>query len=90
MPNFHAFTLLGGKLYGGIGELDQDGMFVSYDLKTSKIQVLASSRRKQKQSPLDDTAPFSIIISIWPDPPRDRVVFYAASSKWDARPRRVV
>jgi hypothetical protein len=50
-----------GKLYAYLGEPDvldsKDAYIVAWDLRERKCKVLASSRRKEKLSPFDDSKP---------------------------------
>jgi hypothetical protein len=73
LPNrsVQALAVLGGTLFIALGE---SGYLVAYDLETKQCDVLASSRRRSKQSPFDDGGPFAIPFMV-ADPPRKRIVF---------------
>jgi hypothetical protein len=62
LPSDHvqALTGLDGKIYAGVGEADKEGYLITHDLKTGVTAVLASSRRKEALSPLDNTAPLYV------------------------------
>jgi hypothetical protein len=51
---------------------------VAYDLSTRQCDVLASSRRREKRSPLDDLTPALSVTGMLPDAPRHRVLFLAS------------
>lgn len=65
--------LLGPILYVGT----DDGYLVAYDTVARTGTVLAASSRKEKKSPFDDGPPVRIT-AIFPDPPRQRIVFLAS------------
>lgn len=66
-------SLLGPILYVGT----DDGYLVAYDTVGRTGSVLAASSRKEKKSPFDDGPPVRIT-AIFPDPPRQRIVFLAS------------
>jgi hypothetical protein len=68
-----AVALLDGKLYIGAGEPQRAGYLVSYEPADGKISVLASSRRREHLSPLDDGPPFCAFCLL-PEPERHRLV----------------
>lgn len=73
----------GDKLYAGVS----GGYLVTCDLKSGHCEVIASSRRKDKKSPLDDTSPVFEISAMLSDPDRHRVLFLAdLKSGADCRP----
>ena len=74
-------AVLEGKLYAGM----EDGYLIAADLQSDQIEVLASSRRKQKRSPLDDRASFRVTTVIG-DVKRRRLLFAAASHLWQYSP----
>ncbi len=77
LPTDHVDSIayLDDSLFAGLGD---GGYIIRYDLKNARCDVLASSRRKDKHSPLDDTL-------VWDapcmaaDPSRDRIVMLAGS-----------
>lgn len=68
-----AVGMLGSTLYVGT----DDGYLVAYDTISHTGTVLAASSRKEKKSPFDDGPPVRIS-AIFPDPPRERIVFLAS------------
>src|SRR5207237_6006048 len=68
--NITALALLDEKLYVGL----KDGYFVAFDPDGEHCTVLASSQRKEKLTPFDDGAAFSIPYLV-ADLPRRRVLF---------------
>jgi len=56
--DIHAVAFLDGKLYIGAGEFQRGGYIASYEPANRKVTVLASSRRSEHLSPLDDQQPF--------------------------------
>ena len=68
-----SLACLDGRLYACLGETFQVSYVVVWDLKTRKCEVLASSRRKDKRSPLDDKEPI-MESTVIPDPARDRIL----------------
>ena len=73
--------MLNGKLYAGFA----DGYLIAYDLQTNRCDVLASSRRKQTQSPFDDGPVFRVPTLI-ADPGRQRVVMIIGKHLWQFTP----
>jgi hypothetical protein len=69
----HAVTGLGDRLYVSLGERDKESYVAAWDLKTRKVEVLASSRRKEKQAPFDDHVPLHAKIML-ADQARGRVL----------------
>jgi hypothetical protein len=74
VPGVETLAYFEGKLYAAL----KGGYFIAYDLGSKRCQVLASSRRKEKHSPLDDSsvfvAPYLVV-----DAERQRLLFLA---KW--------
>lgn len=68
----YSIAYLDGRLYAGLGG---DGYIISYDLASNRTLVLASSRRREKLSPLDNGPPFQTDHML-ADPPRSRVLFH--------------
>lgn len=68
----YSIAYLDGRLYAGLGG---DGYIISYDLASNRTLVLASSRRREKLSPLDNGPPFQTDRML-ADPPRSRVLFH--------------
>jgi hypothetical protein len=52
----------------------EGGYLVTCDLATGKCETVASSRRREKLSPFDNTSPFTVA-GLAADPPRHRVLF---------------
>ena len=73
-PAVESITMLNRKLYAGLG----GGYLVAFTPGAEGCQVLASSRRKEKVSPLDDTEAFTVPYMI-ADPQRQRILF---TSHW--------
>ena len=69
-------ALLGNKLYAYLGEPAKDCYIVSWDLKTRKCEVLASSRRKNKISPFDDHTALACSVML-ANPARSQILFSA-------------
>jgi hypothetical protein len=67
----------GSGLYAGVGEPGKEGYLVRYDLKEKKCDVLASSRRKEQQSPFDDASPLGVSYLV-SDAKRERLLFVAS------------
>ena len=68
-----SLACLDGRLYACLGEPRQISYVVAWNLKTRKCEVLASSRRKDKRSPLDDKDPI-MASTLIPDPARGRLL----------------
>ena len=66
-----AFTIASGKLYVMLNE----GHLVAYDLHSSRCEMLASKRSKEKHSPLDEVSTGFNIGSMLHDALRHRVLF---------------
>jgi len=69
-----SLACVGDTLYACLGDR---GCLLAYDLVHRQAEVIASSRRKQKQSPFDDGPPLHIPYMI-ADPTRTRLVYFAA------------
>ncbi|MCX6993179.1 MAG: hypothetical protein NT011_08575 [Kiritimatiellaeota bacterium] len=67
----YSIAYLDGRLYAGLGG---DGYIISYDLASNRPLVLASSRRREKLSPLDNGPRFQTDHML-ADPKRNRVLF---------------
>ncbi|MGO9610449.1 MAG: PQQ-binding-like beta-propeller repeat protein [Verrucomicrobiia bacterium] len=67
---------LDGKLYAGLA----GGYLVAYNLQTGECQVLASSRRRDARSSLDNVSPPTAINFMMPDPERHRILFTVGTS----------
>jgi hypothetical protein len=75
----HSLAFLDGTLFIGAGELRRAGYLAAYDLRKREISVLASSRRSEHLSPLDDQPPFCAF-SILAEPPRHRLLLAVSSA----------
>jgi hypothetical protein len=75
LPSDHVDSIAccDGFVFAGVGD---GGYIIRYDPITSRSDVLASSRRKDKRSPLDDQIAFEVPCMV-ADPPRHRVLCYA-------------
>jgi len=73
-----AVAFLDGRLYIGAGEPGRGGYLAAYDPATRKVDVLASSRRSEHLSPLDDQPPF-LTVGLVADPGRHRLVMALSS-----------
>jgi hypothetical protein len=73
LPSRHvqSMTILGEKLYAGL----EGGYLVTYDPGSSRVEVLASSRRKEKVTPFDDREEQFSVPYLVADPERQRVLF---------------
>jgi hypothetical protein len=67
----HSLACMEGRLYAGCGE----GILLSYDWQTREWTTIASKRRKESQSPLDNYSWPYRIRQMVSDPPRHRVLF---------------
>ncbi len=76
-----SLAVLDRKLYAGFA----DGYLIAYDLQTNRCDVLASSRRKQKLSPFDDSPVFRVPTLI-ADQARQRVVMVIGKHLWQFTP----
>jgi hypothetical protein len=79
LPSDHVHDLacVAGKLFAGLGEEGKEGYLAVIDLKTNECKVVASSRRKEKLSPFDDSQPL-FSKGFIADPKRKRVLFVAS------------
>jgi hypothetical protein len=68
---------LGGKLYVGF----EDGYVACFDTQSGKCDILASSRRREKRSPVDDREVFRVPMLV-ADPARGRIVLLIGASLW--------
>jgi hypothetical protein len=86
LPSDDVFALafLDGVLYIGAGDSGHAGYLSSYDPRNKKITVLASSRRSEHLSPLDDQRPF-LTLGFVSDSTRHRLIM-ALSSKTEPSP----
>lgn len=64
-------TYVGGNVFAGL----EGGYLVRYNLASKNCTVLASARRRDKQSPLDDITPAYKVTQMLNDPARHRVLF---------------
>ena len=62
---------LDDKLYAGLG----GGYLIAYDFKTDRCEVIASGRRREKRTVLDDITPVFSVVAMKPDAPRHRLLF---------------
>ena len=69
--NVHAVAWLDDKLYAGLG----GGYLIAYDFKTERTEVIASGRRREKRTVLDDLTPVFSVVAMKPDAPRHRLLF---------------
>lgn len=65
-----ALAFLEGKLYAALG----GGYLVSYEPKAERLEVLASSRRKEKRTPFDDLPGGFTVTCAAADPQRNRLL----------------
>jgi hypothetical protein len=79
--NVLSIAVMDGKVYAGFA----DGYLVSINPQTGECDVLASSRRKQKQSPFDDGDVFRVPTLV-ADPSRQRLVFVIGKQVWQLTP----
>lgn len=70
-PCVYSIAYLEGRLYAGLGG---DGYIISYDLASNRSLVLASSRRREQLSPLDNGPSFQTYHML-ADPRGNRVLF---------------
>jgi hypothetical protein len=72
LPSRYVFKLdhVGSTLVAAL----EGGYLVTYDLSSGRLSTVASSRRGDKRSPLDDTTPFRVA-HVAADPSRARVLF---------------
>jgi hypothetical protein len=64
---------LDGTIYAGLGMEGSEGYIVAVDPTKKSVNVLASSARRDKQSPLDDSGAFEVRGMV-ADPPRRRLI----------------
>ena len=82
--NIYALAFLDGVLYIGADDSGHAGYLSSYDPRNKKITVLASSRRSEHLSPLDDQRPF-FTLGFVTDSTRHRLIM-ALSSRAEPSP----
>jgi hypothetical protein len=70
-PYVQSMAFLGGRIYAGL----EGGYLVAIDPGNSHVEVLASSRRKEKLTPFDDREEQFSIPYLVADPERRRVLF---------------
>ena len=75
--NVQCLAGFGTRLYACLGD-SHASYIVSWDLKASRCDVLASSRRKDKKSLFDNAPPITQCLMI-PDPARRRLIFLPTS-----------
>lgn len=73
--NVQQLGCLNGKVIAGLGVPGKEGYLIMHDLKSGSTEVLASSRRKDSQSALDNTAPLQVL-ACRADPKHDRLLAY--------------
>ena len=76
--DIYALAFLDGVLYIGAGDNGHAGYLSSYDPRNKKITVLASSRRSEHVSPLDDQRPF-FTLGFVTDSTRHRLIMALSS-----------
>ena len=69
-----------GKLYIGLGTPKKDSYLLVYDLKEKILELLASSQRKEKESPFDDSTP-TRYPWMTADSENDRILLYALKGR---------
>lgn len=74
--NATAVAILDGVIYAGLGVKNKEAYIAAYDLSKKHVDVLASSVRKDRQSPFDDGPAFDVI-NLLPDAPRKRLIVAA-------------
>jgi hypothetical protein len=80
----HSVAILDGKVYAGLGADGKDGYLVSCQLDSRRIDVVASNLRKDRRSPFDDGAVFTIR-GLTPDPARHRLII--AIQRYEPKPQ---
>jgi len=73
-----ALAFANGQLYAALGEYGKEAFLVRYNPVQDCCTILASSRRKERQSPLDDIAPPFYVNKMIVDSARQRVLFTTA------------
>jgi len=89
----HAVALLNGRLFAALGTEETENYLIGYDTTSRRIEVIASTARKEKRSPFDDRSGLRIV-GLTPDPPRNRLIVTIAgpgataqlSGLWEFRP----
>jgi hypothetical protein len=76
LPTNHAqrIAVMDNQLFACLGANYKEAYLVSIDLKTNQSTLIASSRRKDVQTPFDDSPPWNILAFL-PDPDRKRMLF---------------
>lgn len=69
-----SLACLNGVLYAALGETRKESFIISYELKTKKMNLLASSQRLKQLSPFDNISDPFYICSMITDAPRDRLL----------------
>jgi hypothetical protein len=69
----HAAAVCDGKVYAWVGDFASEGYLAQVDLATGATDILVSSRRQDKRSPLDDAPPM-VALFMKADPTRHRVL----------------
>ncbi len=67
-------AVLGDHVYASL----TGGYIIKYGITNQTFDVLVSSTRREKRSPLDDTVPRIKVTDMVPDAPRNRVLFLVA------------
>ena len=75
-----ALAFLDDKLYIGAGDVERGGYLVAYEPASEKFDILASSRRSEHLSPLDDQRPF-YTVGIVTDSMRHRLIMALTSKR---------
>lgn len=70
---------IGGKLYLGLGEFNQQSWMVAVDLATKKIDILASSAGREGKVPFFNQSPAPCFPFFIEDAKRERLLFFATS-----------
>jgi len=68
-----AVALLDGVVFAALGAKDQQTYIASCDISSKRVSVIASSVRKDKQSPFDDGRAFQVV-NLIADAPRRRLI----------------
>lgn len=74
-------ALLDGVIYAGSSE----GSLFTWNPRTDRVEVLASSRRREKRSPFDDGPSFRVPLLV-ADAERGRIVFIVGTGLWQYTP----
>lgn len=72
-----SIAVLNNKIYAGLGEPEKEGFLIAYDINKNNLELLASSRRKEKISPFDDLSPPVEFQSLTADPERNQIIMFA-------------